>query len=79
MTTAWQVRVPFDAPPGQGSRTGPFAGRIRHVTIISNRHSTAAPVELQMKKQDVLDLINRLIDPEQLIDELYVRAKVESA
>lgn len=35
-----------------------------------------------MKKQDVLELVQRMpdeIDAEQLIDELYVRAKVESA
>ena len=35
-----------------------------------------------MKKQDVLELVQRFpdeIDAEQLIEELYVRAKVESA
>ena len=35
-----------------------------------------------VKKQDVLDLVNQLpdeIDTEKLIDELYVRAKLEKA
>ena len=35
-----------------------------------------------MKKQDVIDLVNRFpdeVDTEQLIDELYLRAKIDKA
>jgi hypothetical protein len=44
--------------------------------------SNEVPCEQQMKKQDVLELVQRFpdeIDAEQLIEELYVRAKVELA